>query len=235
MKKYLNWMLVMIFTISFTSCSKDDDNVPASNSNNVNWDSPTDKDTTTPSIIGSWIYSDEDGYDIVTFNPNGTGRWRFVEYNHPDLNDDEVFTYVYNNGVVTAIFGDEVESFTAVFIGDKLVLDGDIYTTYTGNIPNGGDTNETKLVGNWKYVWGDDGSYSIMCFKSNGTGFYTEIDYSSESYTDNFTYKYNAPLLILYWTDDKEEERITISFISDNKFRAEIIGEDGANEIWTRY
>lgn len=68
-------MMVTIVSLSFTSCSNDDD----------------DDGSLTSMLIGTWVYYDDEGYLSVTFESNGTGyiyettegrdyfRWTFNE------------------------------------------------------------------------------------------------------------------------------------------------------------
>ncbi len=82
-KNLLNWMtilMVAIVSVSFVSCSGDDEN---RNENGV-------------SIVGTWRCEfSAQGYSTLTFNSDGTGR--YMEFDHGKWEDDKNFKYVYSN------------------------------------------------------------------------------------------------------------------------------------------
>ena len=97
MKKYLisliTIMMVALVSMSFVSCSDGDDDNGSSNS----------------SIVGTWKYDfseEEDGefyvgYQLFTFNADGTGR--LVEYDDGKIDSDDVFTYTCYENVINVM------------------------------------------------------------------------------------------------------------------------------------
>ena len=98
MKKYLisllTIMMVALVSMSFVSCSDDDDDNGGSNSSSDS------------SIVGTWKYDfseEEDGefyvgYQLFTFNADGTGR--LFEYDDGKIDSDDVFTYTCYENVI---------------------------------------------------------------------------------------------------------------------------------------
>ncbi len=86
------------------------------------------------SLIGTWKWTYDTGYTVITFKADGTGTIRDVDYKEGA--DTESFTYIYDSqsGVIYMTFGDETEVCTVVkaeSTSTKLVIyDGDEYMTF---------------------------------------------------------------------------------------------------------
>lgn len=97
-------MLVLVLgtVITFSSCSKDED------------ENPTKEELST--LVGKWKYSWESGYGLLTFKSNGTGT--YFEYDDGDIDaDNEPFYWSY----------EETGSIlTLMWIEDGQVADKDI-------------------------------------------------------------------------------------------------------------
>lgn len=100
-------MMVAMLSISFVSCSDDDD---ISNS-----------------IVGTWRYEEDGYYDVVTFKSDGTGTW--TEYELGDY-DSWFFTYTYDytSMVLVVRYEDgDTEKSKVQIAGDVMYIDGDFY------------------------------------------------------------------------------------------------------------
>lgn len=75
-----------------------------------------------PSLVGTWKYTFSSGYVLLTFNQDGTGVYR--EYDHGRWEEEgEIFTYSYSSGIITFIYGKDVETArVAGLTSNKLVL-----------------------------------------------------------------------------------------------------------------
>lgn len=117
MKKNFFWsmltiMVVAMLSMTFVSCSDDDDEVVKESS----------------SIVGTWEWRDDESedYDIITFRKDGTGTWS--QY-YDDESEIENFSYQYDSSTKRLIMhcGDEVETTVAIVMGDVMEWDGFIY------------------------------------------------------------------------------------------------------------
>ena len=108
-------MVVMLSSVCFFSCSKDNDG-----------------DNEQSLIVGTWRHEDTYGYDILTFNSNGTGTWSnyYYEGKKELLDEIEPFDYTFNENSMTLkmLFGDEVETWKVESLTkDRAIFDGDVY------------------------------------------------------------------------------------------------------------
>lgn len=101
-------MMVAMLSISFVSCSDDDDDV-------------------SNSIVGTWRYEEDDYYEVITFKSDGTGTW--TEYELGDY--DSVFftyTYDYTSMVLVMRYEDgDTEKSKVQITGDVMYFDGDLF------------------------------------------------------------------------------------------------------------
>lgn len=109
-------LLVPMMAVAFTGCSSDDD------------DNDGGKKSSS-SIVGTWRYNFSTGYQIVTFNSNGTGSMREHD-NYDGMDDTDYFRYSYNKsaGLISIIYDDdEMEFFTvrSVTSSELIVSDED--------------------------------------------------------------------------------------------------------------
>jgi len=111
-------LMLLLVGAGFTACSDDDDNNSSSST----------------SIVGKWRCDwSEDGwhgYEIITFNANGTGSYKREEYgSHGEhFEDSGTFTYTYRDGILILDYGDgEPERYSINISGGKFTMDGDTY------------------------------------------------------------------------------------------------------------
>ena len=167
----LTIMMVALVGVSLSSCSKDDsdsspDLIPSSK------------------IIGTWKYSWDSGYNLLTFYDNGTCWDR--EYDNGRWERDRTGTYEYNaeEGYVI-LFS---RKYTVISLtSTKLVLlnwlDSGNITLYRQNDSDDSSTNYSKyLPGQWEYYSElTDGTPIWVSlhfdYKGDGTiAFYDEVD-----------------------------------------------------------
>ncbi len=106
-------LLLALSSAAFVGCDKDKDN-DGSNS-----------------IVGTWRWSDEYSYDIITFTSNGTYTSRYGYYGV----EDDIYTdygrYEYKAPYLRVFFNEDgYEESVTVYVtikGDTMVFDGDIY------------------------------------------------------------------------------------------------------------
>lgn len=97
-----------------------------------------DKDEPGGSIVGTWKYTEDGGYEIITFNSDGTYKIYFADYGAPgdydDYYDEEYGKYQVSGNVVTLIDERGYEDSIPFSIdGNKLIVydhDGDIECIY---------------------------------------------------------------------------------------------------------
>lgn len=125
------FFVAAVLSVGFVSC-KDDDETPSPG----NPSGSSTSNTSSFSIVGKWMCEwddgDEIGYDLITFNSNGTGAWQEFVYENgkSKLCDYEYFDYVFDSKTSTlkCLFGDEIEIMRVeVFSSNKVIVDGDIY------------------------------------------------------------------------------------------------------------
>ena len=114
MKKVFNYLLIVTLllgtAVSFNSC-KDDDEEDGKNGNGY-------------SIVGTWKYSSEEGYMLMTLNSNGTGK--IVEsWSRYNIYETESIAYSYNGNVLTIYAGDEVEYWVLTWVDKNHFIDDD--------------------------------------------------------------------------------------------------------------
>ena len=100
-------LMVAIMSVGFMSCSKDDDV----------------KKEDTASLVGTWRYDFSSGYDLLTFDQNGTVRVQ--EYDNGEWEMDKVYRYTYSNGILRWMYedGEVRETIEVISLSDtKLVL-----------------------------------------------------------------------------------------------------------------
>lgn len=111
----LGSVLVVLFALTFSSCSDDDDD---------------DKDKgDAPSLVGTWRFND-DGVYYITFKADGTGRYE-------DDYEDSSFEYIYNEKTALLILdfghGDQDIVNVVSLTSSKLTLqDPEDGYTFTG-------------------------------------------------------------------------------------------------------
>lgn len=110
MKKIFNYLLIVTLllgtAVSFNSCKDDDE------------------DSNKSKIVGTWKYSDEEGYMLMTLNSDGTGK--IVEsWTRYNIYETESITYSYNGNVLTIYAGDEVEYSTLTWVDKNHFIDED--------------------------------------------------------------------------------------------------------------
>lgn len=246
----LGWMLILLLaSVSFVSCGEDDDK-PTENNNGYTGGSIGNGNdygygggVTQNTLIGSWkyIWNGGGGYSLYTFNSDGTGSCLDVFNDYSTDNDS--FTYQYSGSSLVISFSDDDDKdvITITFLSnDRIKADwGDndieiwdrfsVSDSDNDDTPGGSVTN--IIVGSWKCVWGDDGSYSTMTFNADGTGVYMEVDYESENYTDYFTYQYSNSVLSIHWLEDDYWETTEVNFLTKDVFEADF--DDGIMR-WNR-
>ena len=97
-----------------------------------------DKDEPGGSIVGTWKYTEDGGYEIITFNSDGTYKVFQGDYGAPgdsdDYYDEEYGNYSVSGNVFTLIDERGYEDSTPFSIdGNKLIIydsDGDIEGIY---------------------------------------------------------------------------------------------------------
>lgn len=103
LKLFLLLFAAAVTSVGFTACSDDEDDAAAS-------------------IVGSWLYQDEDEIDILTFTPEG--EWVEQYQNLLDENrkytDSGTYTY---DGSILILDGDEYVS--VIISGDTMIFDED--------------------------------------------------------------------------------------------------------------
>ena len=120
-KNFFYWMtilMVAIVSVNLVSCGDDDDDAPTP--------------TTTPSIIGTWRFDYDGGYELVTFKSNGKGTVREYHLWEGGLDDDEeTFKYVFNPSTmiltITYEDGDVSTCIVTTLTSETMVIDGDTY------------------------------------------------------------------------------------------------------------
>ncbi len=127
LKYFLILFLVPMMAFAFTGCSSDDD------------DNDGGKKSSS-SIVGTWRYNFSTGYQIVTFNSNGTGSMREHD-NYDGMDYTDYFRYSYNKsaGFISVIYDDDdIEYYTvrSVTSSELIVIDED------------GDTIRLVRIGN---------------------------------------------------------------------------------------
>lgn len=100
---------MFVVVMAFISCNKDDDNDP---------------------LVGTWavsyteygtLYSDE-----ITFNSDNSGNVSY--YEDGDFSESFPFTWSANNNILTVSLLGETDSLPYSISGNKLTLDGEVYT-----------------------------------------------------------------------------------------------------------
>lgn len=197
MKKSLLWrvtatLLTVVMSVGLLSCSGNDGKI-------VEPDEPT--------LIGTWTYYFDDGYCTLTFNQNGTGV--YSEYDNGRWEEPgETFTYTYSSGVVTFIYGDDVETARVVGLSlTELVLKDFPDRGNCTFIKQGGTKPVSSLVGTWKYTFSS--GYVLLTFNQDGTGVYREYDHGRWEKPDGpFTYTYSSDVITFIDDGDVETARV---------------------------
>lgn len=78
--RLLTLLMVALFSCSLLSCSSDDD------------DNDNEEDVQS-SIYGTWKYEFSSGYQLMTFNQNGTYLLQEIDDEDGDWSDEGTFTY----------------------------------------------------------------------------------------------------------------------------------------------
>lgn len=99
--------IFMMATFAFSSCSNDDDDKGGD-----------------ASLIGTWIYEDDDYEEMYTFNANGTGRYF---YSDEYIDEDYSFSWKADDKTVTITAYGDTDTMPYKVVGNKLYLDGDEY------------------------------------------------------------------------------------------------------------
>ena len=193
MKKSLLWrvaatLVTVVMSVGLLSCSGNDGKI-------VEPDEPT--------LIGTWTYYFDDGYCTLTFNQNGTGV--YSEYDNGRWEEPgETFTYTYSSGVVTFIYGDDVETARVVGLSlTELVLKDFPDRGNCTFIKQGGTKPVPSLVGTWKYTFSS--GYVLLTFNQDGTGVYREYTHSRWDEPDPFTYTYSSGVITFFYYDDDDD------------------------------
>lgn len=80
--KTLALLAILFMGLSFVSCSSDDNDDDGGNNTEI-----------VESIVGTWKWSDSQGYQLITFKSNGKGTMKEVD---EDGVYEESFSYSYN-------------------------------------------------------------------------------------------------------------------------------------------
>ena len=128
---WLALLLAVVLSVGFASCDKDDDedNKPDTEADGGREDlDDSDEEAVSGGIVGTWRYEFSTGYITMTFNANGTGREREVDY--ADGNHSSNFFYFYDEeeGTIYIEYDDEEEGdfYDIRFAGsDVMYLDGE--------------------------------------------------------------------------------------------------------------
>ena len=170
----------------------------------------------TVSIVGTWKYTWDTGYYLLTLNADGTGEER--EWDHGRWEDNDVFTYTYNNGELRLIYSDgdvEILYVKSLTSTEFVVLDydGEEEVTFYKQ-QSGGEEETVSIVGIWKYTF--DSGYILLTFKADGTGTYREWDHGRWEDNDSFSYTFSGEKL--YLTDEEgDEEAYDVLSLSSTK------------------
>ena len=80
--KTLALLAILFMGLSFVSCSSDDNDDDGGNNTEI-----------VESLVGTWKWSDDEGYQLITFKSNGKGSAKNVD---KDGVYEESFSYSYN-------------------------------------------------------------------------------------------------------------------------------------------
>lgn len=103
LRTLLMLLLVVTMSVAVAGCSSDDDD---------------DENGSGTGITGTWRYSFEDGYMLITFNSGGRGLQREYDSYSGEWIDQEAFSYFYDgeSGMLTILFGDDTELYEVLSV-----------------------------------------------------------------------------------------------------------------------
>lgn len=113
--KTLALLTILFMGLSFVSCSSDDNDDDGGNNTEI-----------VESIVGTWKWSDSEGYQLITFKSNGKGTWKEVD--KEEVYEDS-FSYSYNSSKKVLKINwddDDPEEWTVISLtSKKLVLENE--------------------------------------------------------------------------------------------------------------
>lgn len=116
--KLLSLLVILFMGVTFVSCSKDDDG----------------DDNVMENLVGTWMHTFSGGYQLVTFQSNGTGTLIEVDFEDEDYEDTFIYSYNANNQTLKIYWEkDDYEEWQLVSITSKelvLMEDGE-HVTFT--------------------------------------------------------------------------------------------------------
>lgn len=109
LKNLYTILAMLAICLCFTACSKDDDN--------------NGGDSDASSIVGTWVYEEDDYYEEITFKPNGTLTIYSEEYYDGEWDEwEERGTYSVKGHKLTIDIDDEIITFTFTVTSKKLTI-----------------------------------------------------------------------------------------------------------------
>ena len=203
-------VLIALFSISFTACSSDAD------------ESDTPSGT---SIVGTWTLDTDGEFRVYTFRSDGTGTESEPDYPTGLNTWDITYTYDAEAGTLLIISdnGDVTFFYNVTVTENLLILTNDngyggtvVFTRTEGS--TGSPSQQSLLIGTWRfdYTWG--GGYDLFIFREGGSGFMGEYPYGQEGDLWPLSYNYDEKKGTLTLFDgDGESETVHILSLTEDK------------------